>query len=287
MNLKNILLISGLTIVLLAFVSDKPAYHIYSKKGKITDYDKMLKAASKADILLFGEYHNNPIIHWLQFELTKDLYEIKKQDLVLGAEMFESDDQEIINEYLQGKISDRNFIKEAKVWPNYKTDYQPLLQFAKENKIPFVAANIPRRYSSMVYMNGFEALNGLTKTAKDWIVPLPIEYDSTLPGYTNMLNMGSGHGGANLPKAQAAKDATMAYFILKNRKKGQLFVHYNGAYHSNDFEGIMWYLKQADPKLNIVTISASEQEAIDTLARGSIGIADYVIAIPETMTKTH
>jgi uncharacterized iron-regulated protein len=287
MNLKRTLLIPGLTILLLAFVSDKPAYQIYNKKGKTSNYDKMLKDASKADIVLFGEYHNNPIIHWLQFELTKDLYDLKKNDLVLGAEMFESDDQVIINEYMQGKISERNFIKEAKVWPNYKTDYQPILQFAKENQIPFVAANIPRRYSSMVYMNGFDALNDLSDVAKGWIAPLPIEYDSTLPGYTNMLQMGAGHGGANLPKAQAAKDATMAYFILKNHKKGQLFVHYNGAYHSNDFEGIMWYLKQADPKLNILTISASEQAGIDTLAKDATGIADYVIAIPETMTKTH
>jgi hypothetical protein len=80
---------------------------------------------------------------------------------------------------------------------------------------------------------------------KSWIAPLPIPYDSTLPGYVKMIEMMGGHGGANMPKAQASKDATMAHFSLKAWKPGKLLIHYNGAYHSDYYEGIMWYLKRA------------------------------------------
>jgi uncharacterized iron-regulated protein len=287
MKFAKILTIFLLIFIVMSFISDKPAYLIYNKKGKKSDYDKLLKSASKADILLFGEYHDNPIIHWLEYEFTSDLFDLKQKDLVLGAEMFEADNQLVMNEYLDGKISNKTFSKEAKVWPNHKTDYLPLIEFAKDNNIPFIATNIPRRYSSMVYKHGFESLDELSVTAKSWIAPLPIAYDSTLPGYVNMLDMGNGHGGENLPKTQATKDATMAHFILKNYQKGKLFIHYNGAYHSNDFEGIMWYLKQANPKLNILTISVSEQAAIDTLAKDATGIADFIISVPESMTKTY
>ena len=93
-------------------------------------------------------------------------------------------------------------------------------------------------------------------------------------------------GGENLPKSQAIKDATMAYFILKNWSKGKTVIHYNGSYHSDYHEGIEWYLKQGNPNLKILTIGSTEQEAIDTLAKDAISQADYILCIPESMTKT-
>ena len=123
--------------------------------------------------------------------------------------------------------------------------------------------------------------------AKNWIAPLPIKYDATLPGYIKIVEMSGGHGGENLPKAQAIKDATMAHFILKNWEKGQTFLHYNGTYHSNNFEGIVWYLKQQNPNLKIVTIASVEQENLDSLAEESIGLGNFILCTPESMTKTH
>ena len=96
-----------------------------------------------------------------------------------------------------------------------------------------------------------------------------------------------GHGGDNLPKAQAIKDATMAYFILKNLDAGELFMHYNGSYHSDDYEGINWYLKQEKPNLNIVTVSVVEQENLKKLDKESKLKANFIIVIPPTMTKTY
>ncbi len=95
------------------------------------------------------------------------------------------------------------------------------------------------------------------------------------------------HVSPNIPKAQAIKDATMAYYILQNWKKGKVFIHYNGSYHSDHFEGIVWYLRQSKPDLRILTISSVEQDDPDTLAKENLDLADFILVIPSSMTKTY
>lgn len=274
---------------LLAFKTDKPAYRLFSKDGKAVKFDKMISAMQDADIVFFGELHNNPIAHWLELELTKALYESKAQNLVLGAEMFEADNQLLIDEYFNGDIKQSSFEKETRLWPNYKTDYKPLLEFAKENGLRFVATNIPRRYAALVSSKGLDGLDKLTPRAKEYIAPLPIQYDSTLSAYADMVNMMKDmpHFNPNIPKAQASKDATMAAFILKNWSKGKQFLHYNGSYHSDNFQSILWYLYQAKPDLKIVTISSVEQKELKNLDENYLNKGDFILVIPEAMTKTY
>ncbi len=264
---------------------DKPAYVLYNKDGKKVKYSKMLSTVSGADIILFGESHNNPIVHWLQLELTKDLKE--KRNLVLGAEMFEADNQEQLNDYLQGKISAKGFDSSARLWKNYPTDYAPLVNFAKANSIVFAATNIPRRYASLVAKRGFEPLDSLPANEKNWIAPLPIAYDPELPGYKMIVEMMKGHGGSNFPKAQAIKDATMAHFILKYYQPGSLFIHYNGSFHSENYDGIVWYLKNKQPELKYATITIVSQKDITKLLAENKNKADYIICVDEDMTTTY
>ena len=267
--------------------SNKDAYIIYDSKGKKTDYNQLLAEAKKADIILFGELHDNPICHWLQKELTQDVFADKKEKLTLGAEMFEADDQIAINEYLAGKLSEKTLKDEVKLWTNFGTDYKPLLDFAKTNKLKFIADNIPRRYANLVYSRGVAALDSIDVEAKKWMAPLPFKYDGTLKCYKDIFENAGGHGGENLPKSQAIKDATMAYFILKNWTKGQTFIHYNGAYHSNHHQGIEWYLKQQHPDLKILVISSTEQANINQLDVESNDSGDFIICTPSSMTKTY
>lgn len=288
MKTKIFLLLSVFALTV-AMKNDKPAYKLFNSEGKQVKYKTLLKNALESDIVFFGEMHNNPICHWLQLELTSDIFEKKGELLVMGAEMFETDNQLILDEYLNELIKTKNFENEAKLWPNYKTDYKPLVEFAKENNLNFIATNIPRRYAAVVHKKGFEGLDSLNQEAKVLIAPLPVKYDPELNCYKNMLKMmgGMGHVNTNLPKAQAIKDATMSYFILENLSEGTLFVHYNGTYHSNDFEGIVWYLKQENPDLKILTIASVEQKEIDELSDEYLNIANYVLVIPENMTKTY
>ncbi len=277
-----------LFFVFAAFKSDKPAYFLFNKEGKTVKYSKMLKEIEGADIVLFGESHDNPISHWLQLEVTKNIFELKGEKLVLGAEMFESDNQVLLNEFLDSLIPQRSFEAEARLWPNYKTDYKPLVEFANKNRLRFVATNVPRRYASMVNSTGFEGLESLSDEAKLFIPPLPINYDAELNCYKSMLEMeGMGdHVNENFPKAQALKDATMAYFILKNWSAGQLLLHYHGSYHSDNFESIYWYLKQQNPNLKIVTITTVSQDSVSELTEENFGLADFTVCVDDDMTKT-
>jgi len=279
----------ALLLILSSFTlkGDKQAYQFFNARGKSTQYAKLLAEASKADIIMFGELHDNPICHWLEAELMKDLYKLKQQNLVLGAEMFEADNQQALDSFLNGFYTDKQLASNARLWPNYKTDYKPLVLFAKENKLSFIATNIPRRYASLVFKKGFNALDTLSALEKSWMAPLPMAYDSTLPGYRDILKATGGHGGPTLPMAQASKDATMAYFILKHYTPGKTFIHYNGSYHSNNYEGIVWYLKQANPKLKILTIGTTEQSQLSTLEAETKGLADFILVTPEGMTKTY
>src|SRR5690606_14845729 len=229
------------------FSQDKKAYQIFTAQGKKTHYKKMLKTAEKADIVLFGEQHNSAIAHWLQYELTADLHPRRK--LILGAEMFERDNQDALTAYTLGEIDQKAFDTLARFWSNYKTDYKPLVDFARENKLEFIATNIPRRYANQVYKQGLASLDSLSEKEKSWIVPLPFPFDPELPTYKEMLNMMGDHGTPELVLAQAIKDATMAHSILKYFKKDHLFLHYHGAYHSDFYEGIHWYLKLEQPGL--------------------------------------
>ena len=286
-NLLHLSLTSGIFFctAILCAAQDFPAYRLYNQQGKKIRFEKMLQQLGQADVVLFGEYHNNPIAHWLQLEVTTRL--ANQRQLVLGAEMFEQDNQQAITDFIQGKISERQLDSSARLWKNYPTDYAPLVRFAKTKGIAFAATNIPRRYASLVARAGLEALDTLGTLQKSWIAPLPISYDSTLPGYKNMLAMMGGHGGSNLPKAQAIKDATMAHFILQYYQNGSLFIHFNGAYHSDFYEGILWYLKKNRPELKYATITTVSQKNIGQLEAEHLGRADYIICVPENMTTTY
>ena len=239
---KYLLFICLLATTTIALAQQKPAYVLYNSEGKKVSYNKMIKQLAQKDIVLFGEFHNNAIAHWLELSVAKDLSE--KRTLTFGAEMFEADNQQALNNYLAGKISAKGLDSTARLWSNYKTDYAPIVDFAKEKNAAFIATNIPRHYASLVSKKGFEGLDTLSAQEKTWMAPLPMDYDANLPGYVKMLEMMGGHGGANMPKAQATKDATMAYFILQNVKPGTLFIHFNGSYHSENYDGINWYLKR-------------------------------------------
>ncbi|HRX93259.1 MAG TPA: ChaN family lipoprotein [Chitinophagaceae bacterium] len=284
--MKKTLLLTVISIsTVFSFAQKKPAYTLFTGNGKKVSYGKMIKKIAQKDIVLFGEFHNNPIVHWLQLKVTRDCD--ASRDLVLGAEMFEHDNQQALDQYLQGKLSARGLDSNARLWPNYKTDYAPLVNYAKENKIVFAATNVPRRYASLVARGGFESLDTLSQKEKSWIAPLPIDYDPELPGYKKMKEMMPDHGGDNLPKAQATKDATMAHFILENFKQGSLFIHYNGSYHSENYEGILWYLKKKRPELKYATITTVSQKDIGKLLAENKGKADFIICVDEDMTTTY
>jgi len=287
MKIRGLLFIV-LAILFLSMKTDKPAYYIFNVKGKPSTYKSLLKDALACDVILFGELHNNPISHWLEYQLLKDIYLKEKQNLILGAEMFTSSEQEILNKYIKGEIKEDEFTKGVNLWSNYSNDYKPLIEFARNTNLSLIATNAPADFVSMVYKGGFDTLNTLNTLQKQFLPPLPIEYDSELDCYKKMLSMevGNQYISPNFPKSQALRDATMAYNIIKNLKEGKKILHFNGSYHSDYFQGIMWYLKKANPYLTVLTISTVEQSDVSKLIDDYILLADYIIVVPDDMPKT-
>ena len=289
-----------LITMLNAQAQELSAYKIFNSKGEEVDFGEMVHDLEKSKVILLGEQHNNPICHWIQLEVTKAIYQ-KDSSLTLGAEMFEADNQLVIDEYLAGWIQESHLEKEAKIWPNYDTDYKPLMDFAKKNGVYFVATNVPRRYASLVSYRGVEVLEKLSDEAKSNMVPLPFDFDPEAPGYKEMLEMdfGHAHGGGshghqhdeelgpiNMVKAQALKDATMAYFISENLKETKHFIHYQGDFHSSNYGGIYWYLNHSDQKLKVATVSMVESKNLNW-DENYTGKADFVVVISSSMTKTY
>jgi uncharacterized iron-regulated protein len=271
---------------------DKPAYLLYNSKGKTEEYKDMVKDLSKADMVFFGEQHTNPISHWLQLEVTQSLYESVGDKLILGAEMFENGNQLVMDEYLAGFYDEEKMIPEmTQMWKNYKTDYKPLLDFAKEKKIPFIATNIPRRYAAMINKDGKDALKKLSPEAAKMVSPDLLKYyDPNVKAYAEMKDKMGGHVPKNMDNiqlAQAAKDATMAHFMLKNYKKPMLFLHYQGSYHSDNDQGIIWWVNKVKPGLDIKSISTITRTDWDKLNdKEKAVLADYSIVVPDNMTET-
>lgn len=284
--MKKVISIIFLLLGITVFSQDVKPYQIYNSKGKRISFEKMIDGLQKSDVVLFGEHHDNSIVHWLQLKVTKSLAE--KRALTLGAEMFESDNQKVLNDYLLGKINQKQLDTLARLWNNYKTDYKPIVDFAKEKQIKVIATNVPRKFASLVYKQGVEALDALSEEEKSWMAPLPFPYDASLPGYVKMMEMfkDSNHANENFPKSQAVKDATMGYFISENLEPNKLFIHYNGSYHSDNFEGINWYLKKYNKNLKIVTITTVEKTNIDEISAEEMALADFILIIDAEMTKT-
>ncbi len=275
-----------------ANAQDKPAYQLYNQKGKITKYDKMIKDLSESDMVFFGEYHTNPISHWLQVEMAKSFFESKGDKLFFGAEMFENGNQLVLDEYLAGFYEEKKMIPEmTQMWGNYKTDYKPLVEFAKENNLRFIATNIPRRYASMLNKKGMDALKELSPEALAMIGPdLEKYFDPTVKAYAEMADMMGGHEPPNMLNiqiAQASKDATMAHFSLKNFNSGDFMFHFEGSYHSNYNQGIIWWINKIQPGLTIKSVSTVMQSEWDEMTDvEKATISNYTFVVADSMTHT-
>ncbi len=270
----------------------KPAYLLFKNNGKPADCDKMIKDLAESDMVFFGEYHNNPISHWLQLEMSKSFFEIKGDKLYFGAEMFENGNQLVLNEYLNGFYAEDKMLPEiTQLWSNYKTDYKPLLEFAKDKKLRFIATNIPRRYASMLSKKGMDALQELSPEALAMISPdLETYFDPNVKAYAEMADNMGGHvppNMLNIQIAQASKDATMAHFSLKNFKPGDFLFHFEGSYHSNYNQGIIWWINKIQPGLNIKSVTTVMQSEWEELTKQEKAeIANYIIVVADNMTQT-
>lgn len=256
-------------------------YKIYKNDGSVVDFDQMINGVSGAEVVFFGEQHDDTIAHKAQYDVLAGLYKARNGKVVLSMEMFETDVQYIVDEYLKGQITEQSFTKDARAWDNYAKDYKPMVEFMKQKNGKVVAANAPRRYVRMVSRQGIQTLDVLDKRAKSYLAKLPVD---TLAGrYLERFNkiMG-GHttGMSKIYHAQCVWDATMAESINKAVKanKDNTVIHLCGKFHCEENLGTVQQLIHKNKKVKIKNIVALKLQEFTELTETERKVrADYII----------
>jgi uncharacterized iron-regulated protein len=261
-------------------------------------FESMMEELAKADVVFVGEEHDHARGHELELQILQGM-QSRVPSLALSLEMFERDVQLVLDEYLSGQITEQHFLLASRPWPNYKTDYRPLVEFCKEKNLPVIAANAPRRYVNIVSRRGQAALRDLSRTARSFLAPLPYAMDIPT-GYDEMLTKlfegqhnpgGQGQpppsmampSTANMKEAQGLWDATMADSILRFLKahRGARVVQINGAGHSDSGWGIVDRLRRKASRLKVAIVSIKPDPAFPNLPDDKYdGVADFLILTP-------
>ena len=261
-------------------------YRVFDANGNPSDIVAVIKALDGVDVVFLGEQHDDSVCHALEFEIFQKAVAdyAAKRKVGLSMEMFERDVQIVVNEYLNGQITEAQFLASSRPWGNYKTDYRPLVELAKEKHLPVVAANAPRRYVNMVSRNGRDVLNGLTKEAKAWIAPLP--YGEPSDAYSKKFKALMGPspeaqmGIDKILASQSLWDATMsnsvANYLKKN--KGALVVHLNGGFHTESHLGTAEQIFKYRKNARVLVVTMRYEDDFKTFDKAKdAGIGDFVI----------
>ena len=251
-----------------------------TRDGATIPLDTLAHELAAADVVVFGEEHDDSLGHRAQLALLVALYRQRPDGLALSMEMFETDHQLVLDEYLAGRIPEEHFARDGGLWPNYATDYRPLVEFARHHHLPVIAANAPQRYVSLVNRRGRAALDSLSPSGKTLLPPLPFD---TLDGryrekFFGLMGGHGAHASPNLYHAQNLWDASMAHQIATARATPgtRQVLHLCGRFHSDERLGTVEHLRRRAPDLHILTISAYPAASADA-DTAPAPLADYVI----------
>jgi len=279
----------ALTPIISAAQSSDVPHRIYSSaKSGFDDFDSMARALENMDVVFVGETHDDPETHRLELLLLASLYE-KRRNVAISLEMFERDTQTIIDSYLAGAIAEEEFLKQSRPWPRYRTDYRPLVEFARAHKLPVIASNVPRRLATGVATGG--GLSVLTRLPPEEMQWIAAEISAPRDGYWSRFRgiMGN-HNGSTMDEArlfafyeaQCLKDDTMAEAIARFWQGAPspkpLVIHYNGSFHSNYGDGTVARTRSRLPVAKIAVITIAPVENLDSInVSAEAGKADYLI----------
>jgi uncharacterized iron-regulated protein len=282
----------GLSLAAALWGQEARSYRIFRGDGTAASLDDVVTKAKEASVLFLGESHDDPTGHLLELEILKRM----KSDgpVALSLEMFESDVQPVLDEYLSGLITEEHLLASGRAWKNYKSDYRPMVEFAKAEKLPVVAANAPRRYVNRVSRLGALALAELQGSAKAVLPPLP--YADASERYAikfhDIMKKQQPDRKVDPVKSLAAQslwDASMAHSIARALRQApeRKVVQVNGSFHSEDRLGILEHLERYRPGTRSVVVTMLSHKAFPEWQAELENKGDFVIvtdpALPRTM----
>lgn len=230
--------------------------------GKVLTEQNVVQQSKGKQAIFFGEFHDNAILHQTELSILKKLYAMYGSRLVLSLEMLEADEQASVDEYLAGKLTEEEYLQQARQWPNYKTDYRPLVEFAKEKKLEVLAANVPRPLASVLAKTG--SLATVRETDRPYLPRTTTAPDGT---YREKFYAAMAANGKAMPvspamrerffRAQCLKDDKMAETIsdyLSQHPEAVVY-HVNGCFHSDSRLGTVERLQARQPEGKFLVLS--------------------------------
>lgn len=244
-----------------------------------------------ADAVFLGEQHDDPETHRVEAALLSALHARAGRRLVLALEMLERDAQPALDGYLAGRITEGDFAQSVALWPNYATDYRPLVEYARARRLPVRAANAPRRIARTVSQKGLAALDTLAPEERRLVaefVSAPADdywrrFQSTLGGEHGSLDAASLR---RFYEAQCLKDDTMAETVAQALGDGAgIVLHVNGAFHSAGGRGIpqrvLWRRPLGGARLLVVALVPVRGDVARAETGTYRGEADVAVLVPD------
>lgn len=302
-------------------------YRVFTAAGTPATLDDVVEAMGRHEVVFIGESHDDPTGHMLESTLLERAYGaygerttagVEPRPVALSLEFFERDVQPVVDEYLAGLIGERSFLDDSRPWPRYETDYRPLVEFAKENGIPVIASNAPRRYIRQVSSNGRAWLEGLGPEARGWLPPLPYGTPSTayrdqwIQTIMDVMEQEGSKCGRPLPEtedgedsphaaapagthaamgnqldSQSLWDASMAYRISQHLEAnpGALVLHMVGGFHVARGTGTPEHLESYRPGTAAMIVMLRPVEDVETFDPAPSGAwGDFVIQTDRART---
>ncbi|HET7219311.1 MAG TPA: ChaN family lipoprotein [Vicinamibacterales bacterium] len=274
-----------------------PAYvpqRVYDgRRQSFSDFEVMLADLARADVIFVGEQHDDPNTHRLEAAILDGLRRRGAQ-LTVSLEMFERDVQPALDSYLAGSSSEDEFLKSSRPWPRYATDYRGLVEMAKSERWPVVAANVPRRIAAQAAKGGPAAIDQLTPedrafTAAELRCPLDAYFDRFWETMTGHPIGGDGKGVTEERRAtteryffsQCVKDETMAESIAArvDASGRRPVVHVTGSFHSDFGHGTPERVRRRAEGRRVAIVSIVPVKDLDAVAPSAEDLrrADYLL----------
>jgi uncharacterized iron-regulated protein len=238
--------------------------------------DEAADALKAFDVIFLGEFHDHAGNHLAEMALFSALH-ARAPQLSLSLEQFERDVQPVLDEYMADKIGEEALKRSGRAWPNYAEAYRPLVEFAKENKLPVIAANAPASFVRCVGQDGPEALSRATPERRGFAAAeLHLDTGLYKDKFLRFLREDPLHGAPETDKskgdptpaeersfaAQVTRDDTMAESIFLHLQKnpGRKVVHVTGNFHVEGFLGTAERLALRAPQLKVAVVAPVEVE---------------------------
>lgn len=242
-------------------------YQIATPSGDIFPLTDLPDNLINADIILIGEWHTHSAIHRFQTDILKQFI-THNIPTTLSMEQFSRDAQITVDQYLTGEIGEQPFMKQAHAWPNYESDYRPLIEYAKANQLDVIAANAPKPVVQCIGRMGLGYLETLAPQERRYIAKT---VDNSASQYKNKFMASLHHGTPDQTEkqfsAQMSWDETMAesmvdYLKLNPENK---IIHIAGKFHTEGSLGTAASIKKRNPKLKVIVITPVTELRSDSL----------------------